>query len=182
MTKSKLVPAGLLTLALVGGTAAVATAQGMPFFGDRDAKVMRADFRGGDHGQRGDRGARGPRGAFGGEMVRTVFEAVDADGDGRVTRAEIDTYRAAQLAAADSSGDGALSIEEFDTLYRALTRARMVDAFQALDADGDGQIVAKEIDTRVSRIVERMDRDGDGVLTLTPARPAPAPAAPQTDN
>lgn len=180
MTKSKFVPAGILALALISGGAIVATAQTMPFGPDRDAKVMRADFRGGDHGQRGDRGDRGQRGGPGGEMFRTVFEAVDADGDSRVTQAEIDTYRAAQLAEVDVSGDGALSIEEFDTLYRALTRARMVDAFQALDADGDGQIVAEEIDTRVSRIIDRMDRDGDGVLTLT--RPAPAPATPQADN
>ncbi|MBN2906691.1 MAG: hypothetical protein JXJ18_08285 [Rhodobacteraceae bacterium] len=174
MTKSKFVPAGLLALALVGGTAAVATAQGMPFFGDRDAKVMRADFRGGDHGQRGHHAKRG---APGGEMFRTIFEAVDADGDRSVTQVEIDAYRATQLAEVDASGDGALSIEEFDTLYRALTRARMVDTFQELDADGDGQITAKEIDTRIARIVERLDRDGDGVLTLT----RPAPAAPQAD-
>ncbi|MEM7487753.1 MAG: EF-hand domain-containing protein, partial [Pseudomonadota bacterium] len=130
-----------------------------------------ADFRG-DRGGRHGRGHRG--GMRGGEMFRDVFDAADADGDGTVTQAEIDAYRDARVSEVDVSGDGALSIEEFDTLYRDLTRSRMVDAFQALDADGDGQISAEEMDRRVARFVERMDRDGDGALTLQrPGRRAP---------
>ncbi|SIO32177.1 Ca2+-binding protein, EF-hand superfamily [Rhodovulum sp. ES.010] len=179
MTKSKFVPAGLLALVLVGGTAPLASAQGMSFFSDRDAKAMRADFRGGDHGQRGHHAKRS---ATGGGMFRTLFEIVDANGDRSVTEEEIDAYRAAQLAEVDASGDGALSIEEFDKLYRALTRSRMVDAFQALDADGDGRIAAEEIDTRIAHIVARLDRDGDGVLSLTPPAAAPVQVAPQADN
>lgn len=172
MTRSKLVPAGFLVLALLGSGALVATAQSVP--GDLDGGAeVRVEHRGGD---RGGHGPRGHRGGFGGEMFRTVFEAVDADGDGSVTREEIDAYRAARLAEVDASGDGALSIDEFETLYRDFTRHRMVDAFQALDADGDGQISPDEIDTRVSRLVERLDRDGDGAVTLQ------RPGAAQRDN
>ncbi len=102
------------------------------------------------------------------ERMRDLFDAVDADGDATVTRAEIEAYRAARIAEADISGDGALSLEEFDTLYRDFTRARMVDAFQRLDADGDAVISEAEMTTRVDRLVERLDRNGDGDLTLQP--------------
>lgn len=121
----------------------------------------------------------------GGEMFRTLFDAVDANGDGTVTQDEVEAYRTARLAEVDASGDGALSIEEFDTLYREFTRSRMVDMFQELDADGDGVISAEEMDTRVSRMFERMDRDGDGALTLqrpSAASAAPADAESGTDN
>jgi Ca2+-binding EF-hand superfamily protein len=100
-----------------------------------------------------------------------LFEEIDADGDGAVTQAEIDAFRAAKVAGADTSGDGALSIEEFDTLYREFTRWRMVRAFQELDTDGDGVISQAEMDRRFGRVVEQMDRDGDGALTLQDRRP-----------
>ncbi len=43
----------------------------------------------------------------------------------------------------------------------------MVDVFQDLDANGDGTINSGELDARLARIVQRLDRDGDGALTLT---------------
>ena len=127
-----------------------------------DARRHRGERHGKWHGHRGrHHGRRG----MGRAMMRDVFEQVDADGDGRVTRAEIDAWRTAQVARADTGGDGALSLEEFDALYRQFTRTRMVRAFQRIDRDGDGLIDASEIERRLERMIERMDRDGDGVLT-----------------
>ncbi|WP_299788505.1 EF-hand domain-containing protein [uncultured Marivita sp.] len=181
MKSSKALPIGFLVLALAGTGAMVATAQTAPVAPDAlsaDAQMTRADMRGDRDGRGGRDGHRGGHrgGGFGGEMFRTVFDAADADGDGSVTQAEIDAYRAAQIGAVDASGDGALSIEEFDELYRSFTRSRMVDAFQSLDSDGDGQIAPEELDTRIARMVERLDRDGDGALTLQRR------SAPQGDN
>ena len=164
MKRSKYLPIGFLALALAGSGAMIATAQSAPIADDAaspDAQVIRAEYRG-DR----ERGGRDMRGGHhgkhrhgrhgGGEMMRTLFDAVDADGDGTVTREEVDSYRASRLAEVDASGDGALSIGEFDTLYRDFTRSRMVDMFQDLDADGDGVISAAEMDTRVSRMFDRM--------------------------
>jgi Ca2+-binding EF-hand superfamily protein len=166
MQTSRYLSAGLLTLGLAGTATTFATAQAAPAVPEPpavQASADRADFRGGrgDHEHRG-----GSRGHGGGEMFRTLFEAVDADGDGSVTQVEVDAYRTARVTEADASGDGALSIEEFDTLYRAFTRSRMVDAFQELDSDGDGVISTEEMDTSVTRLVERLDRNGDGSVTL----------------
>ena len=128
-----------------------------------EGHVITADMRD-DHGKKRMHGRSG--GMRGGEMLRDIFDAADADSDGAVTADEIETYRNALVTEVDVSGDGALSIEEFDTLYRSLTRSRMVDTFQRLDADGDGQIAPEEMERQVARLVERLDRDGDGTLTL----------------
>ncbi|WP_227269550.1 EF-hand domain-containing protein [Roseobacter weihaiensis] len=174
MNRPKILAVTALALSIFGVGAVVATAQDganptpPPA---AEGKMARADAR--DH--HGAKHRRGHGGKMrGGEMLRDIFDEADADSDGAVTPEEIETYRAALVADVDASGDGALSIEEFDTLYRSLTRARMVDAFQALDADGDGQIAPEEMERRVARFVERMDRDGDGTLTLQRrGRPAP---------
>ncbi len=165
MKTSNLIQAGLLITALAVSGAVVATAQEQPEAEPQAemTKPAKAEHRGHSH-RHGHSMHHGRRG--GGEMFRNIFDAVDANDDGAVTQEEVDAFRAAKLAEADASGDGALSIEEFDTLYREFTRFRMVDAFQELDADGDGVIGTEEIDGRLGRIVERMDRDGDGTLTL----------------
>ncbi len=174
MNRFKIIILSAMALGTAGIGAAVAQTQDAPApraQAERpaDPEITRADHR-------GDRQRRGHRGGMrGGEILRDIFRAADTDADGTVTPAEIEAYRSAQLAEVDTSGDGALSIEEFDTLYRGLTRSRMVDAFQALDADGDGQISPEEMDRRVERLIERMDRDGDGALTLR----RPGPASPQ---
>lgn len=157
----KTMTSAILVFALAGGALAIAV-HGVPAAA-QDARMMKVHDRDGQHGMRGPRGARA-------EMMRTQFEAADADGDGQVTRAEIESYRAAQVARADTSGDGALSLEEFETVFRDVTRPGMVDAFQRLDADGDGQITEAEMQARTDRMMARMDPDGDGVLSLPHGR------------
>lgn len=103
--------------------------------------------------------------------MRGLFREVDADGDGVVTLAEIDAFRAAQLAAADTDGDGAVSLDEFAVVYFERTRPMMVDAFQAFDQDGDGLVTEAEISDRIDAAVSRLDRDGDGELRLREGGP-----------
>ncbi|SEW35602.1 Ca2+-binding protein, EF-hand superfamily [Aliiroseovarius sediminilitoris] len=190
MKTTKILPIGFLTLGLIGSGVMIATAQNLPpLTPDDQAQVQmqsqkpmqRADYRDGKagrdsgkgdrmgrHEKRGGHGMRGGDGMRGGgEMFRGLFAQIDADGNGSVTQEEVDAFRAAKVTEADVSGDGALSIEEFDTLYREFTRSRMVDMFQDLDADGDGVISPEEADARFGDVVNRMDRDNDGALTLT---------------
>ncbi|MGQ7843117.1 EF-hand domain-containing protein [Granulosicoccus sp. 3-233] len=172
----------ILASALVLGTVGVvANAQ------DGNSETIDEQLLAQDSGQSGERerghgkgghdkrrmadGARhGKRGQGGPGLMVKLLKSADADGDGVVTQAEIDTFKAAQLSGADSNADGALNIEEFDTIYRALTRSRMVDMFQDLDEDGDGVISAAELDDRVSSVVARMDRNDDGTLTREDGR------------
>ena len=176
MTNNRILPLTFIAAALIGTGAMVASAQDASPTTEpqvtTEAAPVQADVRGDRDHRGGKHGHRG--GMFGGrgnsEIFATVFSEVDADGDGSVTQDEIDAYRTAKVAEVDASGDGALSIEEFDTLYREFTRSRMVDMFQDFDADGDGSISAEEMDTRFGDVVERMDRDDDGALTLQRGR------------
>lgn len=119
------------------------------------------------HGMMGGRRGSGPHG-FGmhGDMMRHLFELADADKDGKLTQEEIDQALADRFARYDADKDGKLSIEEFDNLFREITRPMMVRAFQRLDPDGDGGISADELGRFTRDLVRRLDRTGDGVLTL----------------
>ena len=95
-----------------------------------------------------------------------VFEAVDTDGDGTLTQAEIDKLRDDLHAAHDADGDGNLSLEEFSGLWHETTRPLTVRTFQMLDTDGDAVVTRAEYDRPLAGIVERLDRDGDGSLSM----------------
>ena len=159
MTNSKIIPGTFLAVAALLSGLTLATAQTTPETAPvqveesaQAAKVTRADFRKG-HGSRGGRG-----------MFGQIMQKADADGDRAVTQAEIDTFRASLVEGADTSGEGDISLDEFEAIYLELTRERMVDAFQRLDADGDGVVTQAEMDNRFGNVVERMDRNGDGKL------------------
>ncbi|MCF3595805.1 hypothetical protein LZG00_17610 [Rhodobacteraceae bacterium LMO-12] len=159
MKNSKILPGSFLAVAAILSGLTVATAQTAPQAAPAQVEataqtpeVTRADFRKG-HGDRGGRG-----------MMGQILQKVDANSDRAVTQAEVDTFRNGLVSNADASGEGDISLDEFETIYLDLTRDRMVDAFQNLDADGDGAVTQAEMDKRFGNIVERMDRNDDGQL------------------
>ncbi len=139
---------------------AVAAALGGATF----AGISYAGHRGGGHGM--DFLDRGQLGL----SAMEVFAAVDADGDGKLTQAEIDKFRNDRHAAHDANGDGNLSLDEFAGLWHETTRPLTVRAFQMLDTDGDGVIARAEYDRPLAGIVQRLDRNRDGGLSLRDAR------------
>jgi Ca2+-binding EF-hand superfamily protein len=98
------------------------------------------------------------------------FEAYDANGDGRLTQAEIDQVRQSRLTEFDQNGDGSLSLEEYQALWMDAMRERMVDRFQSHDDDGDGMVTAEEFGDHFDRMVRRLDDDGDGEVTMEELR------------
>ena len=101
-----------------------------------------------------------------GLMTMEMFDAADADGDGKLTQAEIDRVFNDRHAAHDADGDGNLGLEEFEGLWHETTRPLTVRVFQMLDSDGDAVITRMEYDRPLAGIVERLDRDGDGGLSM----------------
>ena len=99
-----------------------------------------------------------------------MFDTIDADRDGKLTQAEIDTARNDRHAVHDADGDGNLSLEEFAGLWHETTRPLTVRAFQMLDTDGNAVITRAEYDRPLAGIVERFDRDRDGGLSMKDAR------------
>ena len=100
-----------------------------------------------------------------GLVAMEMLESIDADGDGKLTQAEIDRARNDRHAAHDADGDGNLALEEFAGLWHETTRPLTVRAFQMLDADGDAVVTRAEYDRPLAGIVERFDRNGDGALS-----------------
>lgn len=95
---------------------------------------------------------------------------VDADKDGKISKAEIEAYRAAELAAVDANKDGLLSAEELAAMHvRAMTERagamaqRMVER---LDGDGDGLLSAAELASRPmpAKVFDRVDANEDGFI------------------
>ena len=105
-----------------------------------------------------------------GSPGQSLFDTFDANQDGTLTQAEVDQARQAKLAEFDSDGNGSLSLEEYQALWMDAMRERMVDRFQGHDDDGDGLVTAEEFGMDYSRIISRLDQDGNGEVTMEELR------------
>lgn len=72
------------------------------------------------------------------------------------------------LADYDADSDGTLSIDEFETFHSAMIRETMVDRFQHLDADGDGQVTKEEIEAQTRKPEMHMMTGVDGMGHMKP--------------
>ncbi|SDN42940.1 EF hand [Lutimaribacter pacificus] len=112
-----------------------------------------------------------PMGGMGREQgPRFDFEALDTDGDGKLTRAEIEASPKERFAETDTDGDGALSAEEMSAAAQARAAERAAERHARLlawrDADGDGKLSFDEMGgARMLRMLERADADGDGAVS-----------------
>lgn len=117
-----------------------------------------------------------------------TFDALDGDGDGALSDAEIQAEIArkeAEMAAEqarqakidtvariDTDGDGVLSLAELQAEMQARQDARAEAEFDALDTDGDGTLSDAEIAAGVAA------QTPAGDAASVPGETAPAPAAP----
>lgn len=109
--------------------------------------------------------AGGWGGPHGGPMRGGLLEIYDTNDDGKLTQAEIDEARKANLAKFDADGNGELTLVEYQALWADAMRQAMVRQFQANDADGSGTITVEEFTVRFAEVVADLDRNGDGTLT-----------------
>jgi hypothetical protein len=99
------------------------------------------------------------------------FAAVDADKDGKITEAELTAWRAAQATQIDTDKDGKLSAAELAASRLAEMQARAASMaermVERLDTDGDKLLTASEMAARPgpAMLFDRADADGDGAVT-----------------
>lgn len=155
--------AGLFATAVVGGAVAANRGHG----GGHGYHGMGHGGWGGGHHGMGHGGWRGGhhRGKGMRHMIKNFAKRYDADKDGKISQEEIDTNRSDWHKKFDADSNGTISLKEFEALWLEAKRQKMIRAFQRLDADGDAQLTIDEYKEPMSDVVERWDRNGDGVLS-----------------
>jgi Ca2+-binding EF-hand superfamily protein len=104
-----------------------------------------------------DRRGDGPRGM--------MFERADADSSGDVTFEEFSAVMNQRIATADADGDGKMTVAEIASeieRMRAERRARRI--VERFDTDGDGALTKAEIESRQKKMFALMDRNDDGKI------------------
>lgn len=137
-----------------------------------------------------------PGGAPGGApnfSAKDYFARLDRDGNGKLEKDEIPERMKENLGRLDTNSDGAVDLAEFEKVAQALGGRRPEGApagaperrpegappagpagpiLRALDADGDGEISASEIEG-AAKALAKLDRNGDGKLTRDEIGPPP---------
>lgn len=97
-----------------------------------------------------------------------MFERADANGDGKVTRDEVEAFRIERFSRIDADGDGLITEDELSAIGREKAARRAARFLEHMDKDSDGAISEAEFsalaDTRADRMFERADADGDGAI------------------
>ncbi len=122
--------------------------------------------------------ARGPGEGMGmsgmmgdGLFMDEMFQQLDADGDGKISAEEIKAHRSAEITGVDANKDGKLSQDELVALemkrMEQMATNRAMRQIERLDADGDGLLSIEEMAARPMpmRMFERVDADGDGAIS-----------------
>lgn len=109
--------------------------------------------------------------AKGGDRAALSFEELDVDGSGEITTEDFQQLREARFAEMDANGDGSVTIEEFTAAQAARASERATDTFERLDADGDGLLSRDVLENRGrgdrmgTRMLTRFDTDNSGGLS-----------------
>lgn len=114
-----------------------------------------------------------PGGRSGGNLDAMIAQ-MDGDGDGAISRAEMDAAQSQRFASLDADGDGLVSEAEFVDATKARGGGRMADRmaqrFARTDADGNGFATQNEFKDAGGARFDRMDADGDGLVTADEMR------------
>lgn len=108
-----------------------------------------------------------PRGPF-------PFEEMDANKDGKVTKDEMTAHREARFTRADTDKDGKLSAAELaaaaDEKAKERSAKRASKMIERADKDGDGMLTMAEMTPpRGDKMFDRADTDGDGAISKAEA-------------
>ena len=99
-----------------------------------------------------------------GEGSAAFWSRYDRNKDGKIDAKEIGNER--RFAAMDSDGDGVLTKAEVEQAIDKRDRERKMSFIERFDRDRDGKVTREEF-TGPARLFEKKDRNGDGVVDET---------------
>ncbi|MDB6169167.1 MAG: hypothetical protein JWM88_2031 [Verrucomicrobia bacterium] len=105
--------------------------------------------------------------------VDAKFQAMDTDGDGRISRAEHAAGAKKMFDEMDANHDGVVTADEMDARHErksdgpAHAEMSAAEKIKVIDQDGDGKLTAAEHAAGSEAMFAKMDTDGDGYLTKT---------------
>ncbi|MEL6479051.1 MAG: signal transduction protein [Pseudomonadota bacterium] len=108
------------------------------------------------------------------QLAGPGFARADTNGDGAISRTEAQELRKAMFARLDRDSNGVVTVAERDAARaRIAAMAQMVDSAmvmrtQRMDTDGDGLLSLAEF-MEESPMFDLADRDGDGQITQAEA-------------
>jgi Ca2+-binding EF-hand superfamily protein len=109
--------------------------------------------------QNGANGA--PDAARGDRMAQHILARVDTDHDGKISRVEFDAESAALFKRLDKNGDGKIASDEVPARHWG-GKGPM---FGQMDTDKDGKVTKAEFTAAEDKIFQKLDANGDGVIT-----------------
>jgi len=101
-----------------------------------------------------------------GKGFDAMFKAMDQDGNGEVTQAEVDAFKQARFAEVDADGDGRITLEEATAHEQAKAAERAQERLARMDENKDGAITADEMKFPGGSLIEKADADGSGGVTM----------------
>jgi len=108
-----------------------------------------------------------------GQFVDKLFERFDANRDGKLTKEELPERIADRIMKADADGDGAVTKAELQAAREKLgPRPGATVLFRHFDRDANGKLVASEVPAFAQERLLRADANGDGGVTPEEIRDA----------
>jgi len=108
---------------------------------------------------------------YSGRSFATLLVALDLNGDGAISGAELDAYLRERFSFMDADGDGTVTRQEFDTAelrdetLRKMKQEYLERLFGYLDSNGDGTFTKADFLEGGQQRFRGTDMDGDGRLT-----------------
>ena len=109
--------------------------------------------------------------AFAGKDAAKDFEKMDANHDGKITRAEHAAGAKQMFTQCDANHDGVVTATEMDAALAAQGEKpdkndkSSAEKIQVIDQNGDGKLTAAEHEAGTEKMFAMMDKDGDGSLS-----------------
>lgn len=108
---------------------------------------------------------------FGGADSEKHFKMMDANGDGKISRAEHATASKHMFAQCDRNHDGIVTAAEMDATMAAQGEKLAKDdknsaeKIAMIDQNADGQLTAAEHEAGAEKLFAKMDKNADGALS-----------------